>query len=131
MVSLQSVNVAVRLNPLYGTSGRHTQACVLWIAVRGSWLSVQGAERGPKIARGIRRAPFVADCAPAPCDVHQLPAAPLIIRGQAQASPTDTDPFLALFQSIRQVSSMACSFPIDTLYVDQYDPYRDPIGGMN
>jgi hypothetical protein len=51
MVSLQSVNVAVSLNPLYGTSARHTQTCVLWVTVRGNWLSVQGAEQGPKIAR--------------------------------------------------------------------------------
>src|SRR6266404_4078217 len=41
MVSLQSVNVAVSLNPLYGTSARHTQTCVLWMTVRGNWLSVQ------------------------------------------------------------------------------------------
>src|ERR1700687_5983620 len=48
MVCLQSVNVAVRLNPLYGTSARHTQTCMLWIAVRGNWLSVRVLSGGRK-----------------------------------------------------------------------------------
>ena len=38
-----------------------------------------GAERGPKIARGTRSVPFCCGCAPALCDVHQLPAAPVIV----------------------------------------------------
>src|SRR5229473_5639884 len=46
MVSLQSVNVAIRINPLYRTAARHIQTFVLWIAERGNWLSVRVADAG-------------------------------------------------------------------------------------
>ena len=39
MVSLQSVNVAIRVNSLYRTAARQIQAFVPWIAERGNWLS--------------------------------------------------------------------------------------------
>ena len=52
MMSVQSVNVAVHLNPLYGTSAQHTQTRVLWISVRGNWLSVQVLSEGRK-SRGV------------------------------------------------------------------------------
>jgi len=45
MVSLQCVNVAIRVNPLYGTAARHIQTFVSWIAERGNWLSVRGRNR--------------------------------------------------------------------------------------
>jgi hypothetical protein len=35
-VSPQSVNAAVRVNPLYGIKVRHIQTCVPWIAERGN-----------------------------------------------------------------------------------------------
>src|SRR6266550_227900 len=130
MVSLHSANVAVRLNPLYGTSARNTQACVFWIAVRGSWLSVQVLSEGRQIARGTRSVPLLRMC---PGPVRRASASSCSCdcsRTSGKPSLTDTNPFLALFPSIRQVSSMACSFPVDALYVDQYYPYRDPIGGM-
>ena len=43
MVFLPSVNVAIRVNPLYRTAARHIQTFVLWIAERGNWLSVRVA----------------------------------------------------------------------------------------
>jgi len=46
MVSLQSVNVAIRVNPLYRTAARHIQTFVPLIAERGNWLSVRLAD-GP------------------------------------------------------------------------------------
>jgi hypothetical protein len=52
MLSLQSVNLAVRLNPLYGTAAWHIQTCVLWMTVRGNWLSVQVQSEGRK-SRGV------------------------------------------------------------------------------
>ena len=35
-MSPQSVNIAVRVNPLYGITVRHIQTCVLWIAEKGN-----------------------------------------------------------------------------------------------
>ena len=45
-MSLQSVNVAIRINPLYRTAARHIQTFLLWIAERGNWLSVRVADAG-------------------------------------------------------------------------------------
>ncbi len=96
-MSLQSANVAVRLNPLYGTSARHTQACVFWIAVRGSWLSVQVLSEGRK-SPGVPVAYLLLRMCPGPvrrasassgsCDYSRTSGKP---------SLTDTNPFLALF----------------------------------
>ncbi len=44
MVSLQSVNVAIRMNPLYRTAARQIQTFALLIAERGNWLSVRVAD---------------------------------------------------------------------------------------
>ena len=46
MVSLQSVNVAIRVNPLYRTAARHIQTFVLLIAEKGNWVSACEAPRG-------------------------------------------------------------------------------------
>ncbi len=42
-MSLQSINIAIHLNPLYRTAVRHIQTFVLLIAERGNWLSVRVA----------------------------------------------------------------------------------------
>src|SRR5882762_9691707 len=60
MLSLQSVNLAVRLNPLYGTAAWHIQTCVLWMTVRGNWLSVQVQSEGRK-SRGVPAA-YLYNC---------------------------------------------------------------------
>src|SRR5260370_25361037 len=43
MVFLQSVNVAIRVDPLYRTAVRHIQTFVRVVAERGNWLSVRVA----------------------------------------------------------------------------------------
>jgi hypothetical protein len=43
---------------------------------------------------GLFRVPLVADRAPATCDEHQLPAAPVIIRGQAASEGQFLHPFI-------------------------------------
>jgi len=123
MVSLQSANVAVRLNPLYGTSARHTQACMFWIAVRGSWLSVQVLSEDRK-SLGVPVAYLLLRMCSATCDEHQLPATPVIILDKATSLPlTDTNPFLALFQSIKQVLSESRQRSICGVH-DRRTPYR-------
>jgi len=43
-VSLQSVNVTIRMNPVYRTAAQHIQTFVVWIAERGNWLSLWVAD---------------------------------------------------------------------------------------
>src|SRR2546427_153819 len=56
MVSLQSVNVAIRVNPLYRTASRHIQMFVLLIAEKGNWVSAGRANS--KMRRYLRSKPM-------------------------------------------------------------------------
>jgi len=52
-VSLQSANVAIRVNPLYKTAALDSQTFVLWIAERGNWLFVRVTPQSEPSLRSI------------------------------------------------------------------------------